>query len=155
MKADCRSKAKKKDKKEEDKKGGGSANVATESEDFAFTTTFAGTTLALGTSALTGREVDVYDSGTSGHMSPSKHCFLNFKEIAPRAINAADKTVFKAVGIGSMRVGIPNGKTTTHVTLKDILYCPDLAFTLISLTRCDAAGYSVLLKDQKCLIQDK
>jgi GAG-pre-integrase domain/Integrase core domain/Pol polyprotein, beta-barrel domain len=63
--------------------------------------------------------------------------------------------MFKAVGIGSMRVGIPNGKMTTHVTLKDVLYCPDLAFTLISLTCCDAAGYSVLLKDQKCLIRDK
>jgi hypothetical protein len=53
-----------------------------------------------------------------------------------------------------MRIGIPNGKTTTHVTLKDVLYCPDLAFTLISLTLCDAAGYSVLLKDQKCWIRD-
>jgi GAG-pre-integrase domain len=63
--------------------------------------------------------------------------------------------VFKAVSIGSMRVGIPNGKTTTHVTLKDVLYCPDLVFMLISLMRCDAAGYSVLFKDQKCLIRDK
>jgi Zinc knuckle len=61
MKADCHSKAKKKEK-EDDKKGGRSVNVATESEDFAFTTMFAGTTLALGMSALMGWEVDVYDS---------------------------------------------------------------------------------------------
>jgi hypothetical protein len=53
-----------------------------------------------------------------------------------------------------MRLGIPNGKTTTHVTLKDVLYCPDLVFTLVSLTRCDAAIYSVLLKDRKCWIRD-
>jgi Pol polyprotein, beta-barrel domain/GAG-pre-integrase domain len=69
-------------------------------------------------------------------------------------INAADKTMSKAVGIGSMRIGIPNGKTTTHVTLRDVLYCPDLAFTLISLMRCDAAGFSVLLKDRKCVVRD-
>ena len=80
-------------------------------------------------------------------MSPDRHRFVTFKEIAPRAINAADKTIFQAIGIGNMRIGIPNGKTTTHVTLRDVLYCPDLAFTLISLTRCDTAGYSVLLKD--------
>jgi Pol polyprotein, beta-barrel domain len=65
-----------------------------------------------------------------------------------------DKTVFKATGMGNMRLGIPDGKTTTHITLKDVLYCPDLAFTLISLTRCDAAGFSVLLKDRKCRIWD-
>ena len=101
-----------------------------------------------------GREVNVYDSGASGHMSPDRHRFITFKEITPRAINAADKTIFQAIGIGNMRIGIPNGKTTTHVTLRDVLYCPDLAFTLISLTRCDTAGYSVLLEDRQCLIQD-
>ena len=41
-----------------------------------------------------------------------------------------------------------------HVTLKNVLYCPDLAFTLVSLTCCDTAGYSVLLKNGKCLIRD-
>ena len=45
--------------------------MVTEDEDFAFMTTFARTTLALGTSPFTGREVDVYDSGASGHMSPN------------------------------------------------------------------------------------
>jgi gag-polypeptide of LTR copia-type/Zinc knuckle len=69
MKVDCRSKAKKKGKTDEDKKGGETANVAAEGEGFTFTTTFAGPTLALGTSPLMGREVDVYDSGVSGHMS--------------------------------------------------------------------------------------
>ena len=68
-----RSKAKDKDKKDEDKKGTGSANAAVEGEEFVFTTTFAGSTLALGTSTMTGQEVDVYDLGTSGHMSPNKH----------------------------------------------------------------------------------
>jgi Pol polyprotein, beta-barrel domain len=153
MKADCHSKAKKKEK-EDDKKGGRLVNTATEGEEFAFTTMFAGMALALGTSLLTGHEVDVYDSGALGHMLPNCHRFTTFREIAPHAINATDKTIFKVTGIGNMRIGIPNGKTTTHVTLKDVLYCPDLAFTLVSLMRCDAAGYSVLLKDRKCWIQD-
>jgi Pol polyprotein, beta-barrel domain len=150
VKVECRSKTKKKD----DKRGGGSVNAATEDEEFAFTTSFAGTTLALETSPWMGWEVDVYDSGASGHMSSYQHRFLTFKEISPRTISAADKTVFKATGIGNMRLDIPNGKTNTHVTLRDVLYCPDLAFTLVSLTRCNAAGYSVLLMDRKCIIRD-
>ena len=121
-----RSKAKDKDKKDEDKKGTGSANAAVEGEEFVFTTTFAGSTLALGTSTMTGQEVDVYDLGTSGHMSPNKHRFTTFKEITLHAINAVDKTVFKATGVGNTRIGIPNGKTTMHVTLKNILYCQTL-----------------------------
>jgi Pol polyprotein, beta-barrel domain len=154
MKADCCSKAKKKDKSSEDKKGGDKVNVAVEGEGFAFTTMFPRTTLALGMSQLMGREVDVYDLGASGHMSPNRHRFTTFKEITPRTINAVDKTIFKAVGVGNMRIGIPNGKTTTYITLRGVLNCPDLAFTLISLTRCDAAGFSVLLKDRKCVIRD-
>ena len=117
MKANCHSKAKKRDKKEDDKKGSGSANTVVEGEEFTFTVMFAGTMLALGMSPLMGWEVDVYDSGTSGHMTPNRHCFITFKEIMPCAINAMDKTVFKATGIGNMRIGIPNGKTTTHVTV--------------------------------------
>ena len=151
VKAKCCSKAKKRD---DDKEESGSANIATEGEEFAFTTTFAGNMLALGTSPLVGQEIDIYDSGASGHMSLSQHHFTTFREIAPCAINTADKTIFQATGIGNMRISIPNGKTTTHVTLKNMLYCPDLAFTLVSLTPCDTAGYSVLLKNGKCLIRD-
>ena len=62
-KANCRSKAKDKDEKDEDKKGTRSANAAVEGKEFAFTTTFAGSTLVLGMSTMTGQEVDVYDSG--------------------------------------------------------------------------------------------
>jgi len=123
-------------------------------KEFAFTTMFKGDTLALEMSLLMGWEVDIYNSGASGHMSPNCHHFTTFKEILPHMINTMDKIIFKATGIGNIRIGIPNGKTTTHVTLKDMLYCPDLASMLVSLTHCDAAGYLVLLKDWKCLIQD-
>ena len=149
VKAECCSKAKKRD---DDKEGSRSANIATESEEFAFTTTFAGNTLVLGTSLLVGQEINVYDSGASGHMLLSQHHFTTFREIAPCAINTADKTIFQATGIGNMRISIPNGKMTMHVTLKNVPYCPDLAFTLVSLTCCNTAGYLVLLKNGKCLI---
>jgi Integrase core domain/GAG-pre-integrase domain len=43
----------------------------------------------------------------------------------------------------------------TLITLKDVLYCQDLACTLISLVRCDKAGFIVLLRDQHCTIRDQ
>jgi hypothetical protein len=99
-------------------------------------------------------DIDVYDSTTSNHMSPSKHCFVTLKETPPHPIEAADKTIFKATGIGSMKISIPNGNGMADVTLNNVLYSPDPAFTLISLSRCDRSGYSAILKDWKCTISD-
>ena len=41
------------------------------------------------------------------------------------------------------------------VTLQDVLYCPDLGYTLVSLAKCDASGFMVLLKDKSCSIKDQ
>ena len=54
--------------------------------------------------------------------------------------------------MGELRVSIPNEKGQKKVTLREVLYCPDLAFTLMSLSQCDMARYSALLKDHKCTI---
>jgi hypothetical protein len=53
-----------------------------------------------------------------------------------------------------MKITIPNGNRMVNVTLNNVLYSPDLAFTLISLSRCDKSGYSTVLKDKKCTISD-
>jgi Pol polyprotein, beta-barrel domain/GAG-pre-integrase domain/Zinc knuckle len=150
VKADCNKKGKKKD--EDDKKE--SANVATEADEWAFTTTLAGQASPQEASLQKGSEVDVYDSRASSHMSPDRHRFTKFREIPPYPIAAADKAIFNATGIGDMRVAIPNDKVTNYITVKDVLYCKDLAFTLISLTKCDKAGFTVLLRDKHCMIRD-
>ena len=120
-----------KDKKKDGEKDN-AANIAAESDDWAFATIFAGQTQCE-TNSHKKTEVDIYDSAASTHMSPNHHCFITFKDIAPCPIAAANKAIFNATGIGDMRIAIPNDKTTSYVTLKDILYCKDLAFTLISL----------------------
>ena len=74
--------------------------------------------------------------------------------ITPKPIKAVDQTIFVATAMGDLRVSILNGASMTAVTLKGALYFPDLVFTLVSLTRCDIAGYSTLLKDRRCTISD-
>jgi len=99
-------------------------------------------------------EMDVYDSGASTHMSPTKDWFISLKTIPLKPIKATDNTVFHANAMGNMKVAILNGTKDSHVILKDVLYCPDLAFTLVSLSQCDLAGYSALLKGQQCHIHN-
>jgi len=78
--------------------------------------------------------------------------FVNFKAIEKRPIIAANKRSFYAIGTGDMKVEIPNGGQTETITLKDVLYAPDIAYTLISIGHIDAAGLSTVFKDGKCTI---
>ena len=62
--------------------------------------------------------------------------------------------IFMATGIGHMKIDIPNGRDSTTVMLKDVLYCPGLGYTLVSLAKCDATGFTVTLRDKSCCIKD-
>ncbi|KAJ7602097.1 hypothetical protein DFH06DRAFT_1024225, partial [Mycena polygramma] len=55
-------------------------------------------------------ELEIYDSGATQHMTPSRHRLTNYTAIAPRRIVAADKQHFEALGKGDMFVQIPNGR---------------------------------------------
>jgi len=128
------SKKKKKEWGESGKgKGKDTANMVTGGKEFAFTTTFASATLTHNSNPLSRVETDVYNSGTSPHMSPTHDQFTTFRPITPKPIKAADQTLFVATAMGKLWVCIPNDNTTMAVTLKNVLYCPNLTFTLISL----------------------
>ena len=99
-------------------------------------------------------EIDLYDSGASQHMSSHRHRFSNYRSIEPRSIRAADDHIFKAIGQGDLRIKIPNKKAETMMTLKDVLYCPNLGFTLVSISKIAAAGYTAIFKNDVCRILD-
>ena len=128
IKRDCTEKWK---KKEDDQKN--SANTATEGDDWAFSASHAGQTTSLKMSSHKGPKIDIYDSGVSSHMSPDHHRFTNFRETPLHPIAAANKATFNATGVADMWIVIPTNKTTSYVMIKDVLYCKDLAFMLISL----------------------
>ncbi|KAI0075255.1 hypothetical protein K474DRAFT_1560994, partial [Panus rudis PR-1116 ss-1] len=60
---------------------------------------------------------ELYDSGATRHMSPHRNRFINFIEIPPRSIGAADNRSFKAVGKGDMFIDVPCGEKTSRVLL--------------------------------------
>ncbi|CDO78280.1 hypothetical protein BN946_scf184674.g2 [Trametes cinnabarina] len=84
-------------------------------------------------------EVILFDSGATRHMSSYRDKFINYVEISPRSIQAADDHVFKAVGKGDMYVDLPNGTGSTRVLLRDVLYAPTMGVTLVSISRITAA----------------
>lgn len=79
-------------------------------------------------------EVELYDSGATLHMSPYMQRFENYVQTAPKSITAANKQSFQAIGKGDLQIQIPDGKNTTVILLKDVLYCPDIGVTLIPIS---------------------
>ena len=96
----------------------------------------------------------ILDCGASSHFSPEKSKFLNYQEINPEPVKAADGRTFKATGKGDLKINLPNGdQKPTPVTLKNVYYSPNLAFTLISVGTLDRLGYTLYIKAGVCIIR--
>ena len=89
------------------------------------------------------------DSGASRVYSPDRSNFANYKPI-DRSITTADGNQLKAVGMGDLEVDLPNGSKTTKMMFKNAVHAPEMAFTLISMSRLDKAGYQVAFKKGMC-----
>jgi hypothetical protein len=112
-------------------------------------------TAAAANSARTSQGVEskLYDSGTSHHMSPFCHRFITYHPIEPRPITAANKRVFYAVRMGDLQIQVPNGESSSSVTLKDVLHAPDMALTIVSIGRITKSGCAVTFEDNVCRIK--
>ena len=92
------------------------------------------------------------DSGASIVYSPDSSKFTNYKSI-DRSITMADSQQLKAVGMGDLEIDMLNGLKTTTMTFKNAIHAPQMAFTLISISRLDKAGYQVTFKKGMCTIE--
>jgi hypothetical protein len=54
--------------------------------------------------------------------------------------------------MGDVKMDLPNGSKHNTIILKDVVYTPELAFTLISVTWLDMAKCGVLFKNSTCTI---
>jgi len=85
-------------------------------------------------------------------MSPYRADFTNFKELPARTFQAANKQRFSAVGSGDLTISLPNGTTRTQLTLHDVVYAPDIGYTLVSVSKLDEIGYGVKFEDGSCRV---
>jgi hypothetical protein len=97
----------------------------------------------------------ILDTGASAHMTPHKNLLKNYHVFKmPKCISAANKGIFNALGVSTMILPEQiNGKN--KIIVKYMLYAPDIAFTLISIGKCDNAGYKMTFVGQKCIIKNK
>ena len=131
-----------------------SAVVAAADDDkelFAFTCTSDFANVAEALHVPKSRLGTCIDSGASQVYCPDRSKFANYKVI-DRSVTTADGSQLKAIGMGDLEMELPNGSTTMNMTFKNAVHAPDMAFTLISISRLDKAGYQVNFNKGMCKI---
>jgi len=93
------------------------------------------------------------DSGASRDYSPDRSKFSNYR-LVDRDIKTADGRVVKAIGMGDLHLDLPNGLKWTKVTFRDSIHAPEMAFTLLSISRLDLTDHKVIFHKQKCTIKN-
>jgi hypothetical protein len=97
-----------------------------------------------------GLTVELYNSGSTCHISPFKERFKTLSTITPKSFTAANKQSFNAVGV----IEIPNGVDVSKLCLTEVLYSPEVGYTLVSIRCLDELGYSATFADGKCTLCD-
>ncbi|KAF8159068.1 hypothetical protein K438DRAFT_1860390 [Mycena galopus ATCC 62051] len=74
---------------------------------------------------------ELYDSGTTRHITPFRDEMTNFVEIPPKSFSA-------------------NGVDVAKLHLTEVLYSPEVGYTLISIGRLDDAGITTTFSNGMC-----
>ena len=131
-----------------------SAVKMTTEEVFAFTctSTFIGIADSLKIPPL--KRGVIVDSGTSSHFCPDKSKFINLRPLEGQNICTANDGVILAFGIGDVSIELSNVSGKTKCVLKDTIYVPDMAFTLISVSHLDLTNCSMTFTGSQCIIRN-
>jgi hypothetical protein len=86
--------------------------------------------------------IELYDSGTTKHISPYKSDFVSYLPLTPPIfLNTANQQRFPAVGRGTLIIKVPNESTESELTLHGALHMPAISCTLVSIATLDEEGY--------------
>jgi len=95
----------------------------------------------------------IVDSGASSHFCPDRNRFTVFTPIPLKPVKIANGQSIFATGKGDMVIELPKGNERSNITLKDTLYVPDIALTLISTTHIVKAGFAINMEEDWCKIR--
>ena len=109
-------------------------------ESFAFTCTSDFINVAEALSIPKSRLGTCMDSGASQVYFPDRSKFANYRMV-DHSITTADGRKLKAIGMGDLDIELLNGLKTMNMTFKDTVHAPDMAFTVISISRLYKSGY--------------
>ena len=93
------------------------------------------------------------DSRASRDYCPDRAKFTNYKSVH-RKITTADGRSLNAVGMGDLHLELLNGSGKMKTVFENAIHAPDMAFTLISISRLNKAGLSATFRKGMCTIKN-
>ena len=93
------------------------------------------------------------DSSASQDSCPDHSKFLNYI-LVQCTITTADGRTLDTVGMGDLQLELPNRLVKMKIIFRNAIHTLDMAFTLISISRLDKAGFSVTLNKGICSINN-
>lgn len=97
----------------------------------------------------------IIDSAASSHMTPHRELFIEYQELTnPISVIVGDGYKHSAIGSGSVRIKLKtNGKTIRYATLKNVLYIPDIKYSLVSIRAATENGMMIMFGRYRCWIK--
>src|SRR5882762_3053530 len=95
------------------------------------------------------------DSGCTRHLSPRRDWFndATYKPLdKPISIHLGDASVIKAIGTGSLQYMMDTPNAAIPGTIPDALYVPELAASLLSVSRFTDRKHALLFKEDNCFV---
>ena len=95
----------------------------------------------------------IVDSGATQHMTYQKNClydYVDFKK--PCIVNLGDDRTISAYGKGSYNILADINGRTQNISLREVLYLPELGKNLLSIRAMTRLGASVEFQGDECLI---
>lgn len=93
----------------------------------------------------------IMDSGASRHVTPKREFFTSYRP-CNLVMQAANNETINAIGVGDVKLLCRVGKTTTKITLYDVLYIPDVGHNLFSVCQATKNGAKVTFYDWGCQV---
>jgi hypothetical protein len=91
----------------------------------------------------------IVDTGVTHHTCHNLHWFTDYREIKPISVTLPNKTIVEACHRGNVKLS-----DTLHI--HDVLYLPDFAVNLISVSKlCKEQDCIVNFETNQCVIQEK
>ena len=93
------------------------------------------------------------DSRASRDRCPDRSKFVMYRTVHQK-ITTADGRSRDAIGMSDLELELLNGSGKNKTIFKNAIYAPKMAFTLISISRLNRAGYSVTFNKGMCTIRN-
>ena len=96
----------------------------------------------------------IIDSGATCHMSNNKNNFVRLELLEESKITIGDGKLLKAEGRGEVKLEMILKGGNRTCTLRDVLYVPELAYSLLSVSRASKFGATSTFKNDDCRLKD-